>query len=163
LTPQLEQLARKTSAPHQLVQRAKLALLLQAHPELDNPTLARRLGQHFHWVRYWRKRWATQGFTLKALEDRPGRGRKPRLSPLQQATVKALAGELPAQRNEPLGRYSLADLLEVVKAEGWSMTCSRSTLWRVVKQDALRPWRRRSGIFPRDPDCAAKAARVLDW
>ncbi|MCX6021475.1 MAG: helix-turn-helix domain-containing protein [Chloroflexi bacterium] len=81
LTSPLEQITRKTTAPHQMVQRAKLALLLQADPHLDNPTLARRLGRHFNWVRYWRKRWATQGFTLEALQDRPGRGRKPRLSP----------------------------------------------------------------------------------
>lgn len=79
--PQLEQITRKTTAPHQLVQRAKLALLLQEQPDVDNPALARRLGQHYNWVRYWRKRWATDGFTLEALQDKPGRGRKPRLSP----------------------------------------------------------------------------------
>ena len=77
----LEQIARKTTARHQLVQRAKLALLLAAQPELDSPSIARRLGQHFNWVRYWRKRWATAGFTIAALQDQPGRGRKPRLSP----------------------------------------------------------------------------------
>ncbi len=81
LTAELEQLARKSTAPHQQVQRAKLALLLQAQPDLDNPELARRLGQHFNWVRYWRKRWATDGFRLEALQDKLGRGRKPRLSP----------------------------------------------------------------------------------
>lgn len=82
LTPQLEQIVRKTSAPHQQVQRAKLALLLQVQPALDNPALARQVGQHFNWVRYWRKRWALAGFaTLAALQDQPGRGRKPRLSP----------------------------------------------------------------------------------
>lgn len=39
---------------------------------------------------------------------------------------------------------------------------SRSTVWRMLKQDALRPWRCRSWIFVRDPDFAAKAGRVLD-
>lgn len=81
LTAPLEQITRKTTAPHQLVQRAKLALLLQAQPDVDNPALARQLGQHFNWVRYWRKRWATEGFSVEALRDKPGRGRKPRLSP----------------------------------------------------------------------------------
>jgi predicted alpha-1,6-mannanase (GH76 family) len=33
---------------------------------------------------------------------------------------------------------------------------------RWVSADALRPWRHRSGIFPRDPDFAAKAGRILD-
>ena len=35
-------------------------------------------------------------------------------------------------------------------------------LWRILQQDALRPWRYRSWIFVRDPAFAAKAGRVLD-
>ncbi len=81
LRPALEQIVRKTTAPHQQVQRAKLALLLQEQPGLDNPALGRRLGQHSNWVRYWRKRWTVDGFSLDALQDKAGRGRKPRLSP----------------------------------------------------------------------------------
>lgn len=33
---------------------------------------------------------------------------------------------------------------------------------RWLAADAIKPWRHRSWIFPRDPDFAAKAARVLD-
>ncbi|MCX6021474.1 MAG: IS630 family transposase, partial [Chloroflexi bacterium] len=61
-----------------------------------------------------------------------------------------------------MSRYSLADLLEAVRAEGWTAAFSRSTLWRILKRDALRPWRFRSWIFPRDPDFEEKATRVLD-
>lgn len=39
---------------------------------------------------------------------------------------------------------------------------SGSTLWRWLHEDALRPWYHRSWIFPRDPDFAVKAGRVLD-
>jgi DDE superfamily endonuclease len=39
---------------------------------------------------------------------------------------------------------------------------SGTTLWRWLGEDALRPWRHRSWIFPRDPDFAAKAGRILD-
>ena len=81
VVPELERLVRKTTAPHQQVQRAKLALLLSVQPDLDSPTIARQLRQHLNWVRYWRRRWASDGFTLQALQDKPGRGRKPRLSP----------------------------------------------------------------------------------
>ncbi len=76
--------------------------------------------------------------------------------------MKAIACELPAQRGLPLSRYSLAELLAVVQAEGWATAFSRSTVWRILRQDALRPWRYRSWIFPRAPDFAAKAGRVLD-
>jgi len=33
---------------------------------------------------------------------------------------------------------------------------------RWLSADAIKPWQHRSWIFPRDPDFAAKAARVLD-
>ena len=39
-------------------------------------------------------------------------------------------------------------------------TCT--TLWRWLRQDALRPWRHRTWIFPRDPQFARKAGVVLD-
>ena len=39
---------------------------------------------------------------------------------------------------------------------------SRSTVWRILDRDALKPWRYRSWLFPRDPAFAAKAGRVLD-
>jgi hypothetical protein len=39
---------------------------------------------------------------------------------------------------------------------------SRTTIWRWLSNDAIRPWRHRSWIFPRDPDFEAKAGRVLD-
>ena len=39
---------------------------------------------------------------------------------------------------------------------------SGTTIWRWLRADALRPWTRRSWIFPRDPAFAEKAGRVLD-
>lgn len=39
---------------------------------------------------------------------------------------------------------------------------SASTLWRILDRDALKPWRQRSWLFPRDPRFAEKAGRVLD-
>jgi hypothetical protein len=43
-----------------------------------------------------------------------------------------------------------------------TVSVSASTVRRWLAQDAIKPWRHRSWIFPRDPDFAAKAARVLD-
>jgi len=39
---------------------------------------------------------------------------------------------------------------------------SVSTIWRIRDRDALKPWRYRGWIFPRDPHFAEKAGRVLD-
>jgi hypothetical protein len=41
-------------------------------------------------------------------------------------------------------------------------TISDATIWRWLSQDAIRPWHHRCWIFPRDPDFAVKAGRILD-
>ncbi len=73
-----ERLLRRPTAPQAQVERAKLALLLHAQPGLDPAGAARRLGKHVNWVFRWRRAWATEGFRLT---DKPGRGRKPAVSP----------------------------------------------------------------------------------
>ncbi len=47
-------------------------------------------------------------------------------------------------------------------AEGLTVSVSVSTVRRWLHEDAIKFWQHRSWIFPRDPDFAAKAARVLD-
>jgi hypothetical protein len=78
------------------------------------------------------------------------------------ATVKALACELPAQRDEPLSRYSTADLARLVSEQPDAPPMSRSTIWRILDRDVLKPWQQRSWLYPRDPRFAEKAGRVLD-
>ena len=73
-----------------------------------------------------------------------------------------MACERPAQRAQPLSRYSLGDLQRVVSQEAAVGPISRSTLWRLLDRDVLKPWRYRLWIFPRDPAFAVKAGRVLD-
>ena len=73
-----QRLVCRHTAPQLQVARARLALLLHDDPALDHATAARRLGKHPNWVRDWRRSWATDGFRLT---DKPGRGRKPTVSP----------------------------------------------------------------------------------
>ncbi len=76
--------------------------------------------------------------------------------------MKALACELPARREQPLSRYSTADLARLIAAHPECPPMSASTIGRVLDRDALNPWRHQSWLFPRDPQFAAKAGRVLD-
>ena len=76
--------------------------------------------------------------------------------------VKALACELPALHDLPLSRWSTTGLARHVCQAGLVSTLSGSTVWRWLHEDAIRPWRHRSWIFPRDPDFATKAGRILD-
>lgn len=76
--------------------------------------------------------------------------------------VKALACELPATYQVPLSRWSLAELTRYVCQTGLVAHLSGTTLWRWLHEDAIRPWQHRCWIFPRDPDFALKAGRILD-
>jgi DDE superfamily endonuclease len=76
--------------------------------------------------------------------------------------VVALACELPAQRAQPLSRYSTGDLARLIGAHPAAPPLSRSTIWRILDRHLLKPWRVRSWLYPRDPAFAAKAGRVLD-
>jgi hypothetical protein len=76
--------------------------------------------------------------------------------------IKALACELPARRGLPLAHWSLSELRREAMEHGVVAQISGTTLWRWLSQDALRPWRHRYWIFPRDPAFAIKAGRILD-
>lgn len=56
----------------------------------------------------------------------------------------------------------MAELRDAVIAQGIVASIGRTTLWRWLDEDAIRPWHHRSWIFPRDPDFEEKAGRVLD-
>ena len=76
--------------------------------------------------------------------------------------VKALACELPAITGVPLSRWSTADIARYVRSVGLVATISDKTVWRWLNEDAIRPWQHRTWIFPRDPQFAIKAGRILD-
>jgi hypothetical protein len=76
--------------------------------------------------------------------------------------VKALACELPATSGVPLSRWSAGEVAREAIDRGLVAEISGTTVWRWLSEDAIRPFYHRSWIFPRDPDFAHKAGRVLD-
>jgi hypothetical protein len=76
--------------------------------------------------------------------------------------VKALACQLPCERNLPFSRLSNADIAQQAIESGIVASISGATVWRWLSADAIKPWQYRSWIFPRDPDFSQKASRVLD-
>jgi len=154
----LEERARAYTAPFAVVVRAKIVLL--AAQGVQNVRIAERLDIDVDVASRWRKRFIEEG--LDGLADRKRSGR-PRCFPAAVvAGVKAMACQPPAARAAPLSRWSSAELAVQTVAEGLTVSVSASTVRRWLAADAIKPWRYRSWIFPRDPDFAAKAARVLD-
>jgi transposase len=154
----LQDRARAYTAPFAVVVRAKIVLL--AADGLANTAIAERLDVDVDVVSRWRKRFCEEG--LAGLRDRKRSGRPRSFPPQVVAEVKAMACEPPAARAVPLSRWSSAELAAQAVAEGLTVGVSASTVRRWLADDAIKPWQHRSWIFPRDPDFAAKAGRVLD-
>ena len=155
---ELEARCKEYASPYRDVVRAKIILL--ASEGLGNDRIAARLDMPRQIASKWRQRFCTD--RLPGLDDRPRGGRPARFSPNVVVAIKALACELPSRRGLPLARWSVAELRQEAVASGIVAQISGTTLWRWLGQDALRPWRHRSWIFPRDPHFARKAGRVID-
>ena len=69
---------------------------------------------------------------------------------------------MPHTYDLPLSRFSMADLKAEAIRRGLVASIGETTIWRWLSEDAIRPWRHRSWIFPRDPQFAEKAGRILD-
>jgi hypothetical protein len=76
--------------------------------------------------------------------------------------IKAIACELPAIQGVSLSRWSTADLAQYAQQSGLVASISGSTVWRWLHEDAIQPWKHHCWIFPRDPQFADKAGRILD-
>jgi transposase len=150
--------ARSGRTAHRDVLRARI--VLAAAGGTANAQIARWLGVCEDTVRKWRHRFVDQ--RLAGLKDRPRPGRTRTFSPVAEAEVKALACELPTETGVPLARWSTAELAAEAVTRGVVDSVSPSTVGRWLRADAIRPWRHRSWIFPRDPDFAGKAGPVLD-
>jgi transposase len=154
----LEERAGSRTGSHVSVVRARIVLL--AADGMQNVDIAARVGVCVDVASRWRKRFCEEG--IAGLVDRPRSGRPRRFESAVVAGIKALACEPPDQRQVPLSRWSSAELAGQAVREGLVPAISSSTVRRWLHADAIKPWRYRSWIFPRDPDFAAKAARVLD-
>ncbi len=138
--------------------RAKIVLL--AADGLENAEIAARLDAHVGVVSRWRKRFAGEG--MAGLADRKRSGRPRVFAAAVVAEVKAMACEPPEDCGVPQSRWSASDLATRAAEDGLVESVARSTVQRWLDADAIRPWRYRSWIFPRDPEFEVKAGRVLD-
>jgi transposase len=150
--------ARSQRAAHRAVLRARI--VLAAADGMANAEIARRLGICCDTVRKWRARFCAEG--LAGLADRARPGHRRTFPATAEAEIKALACALPAETGVPLSRWSTTELAAEAVTRGVVSSISPSTVGRWLRADAIRPWRFQSWIFPRDPDFAVKAARVLD-
>jgi hypothetical protein len=86
----------------------------------------------------------------------------PSFPPSVVVAVKAFACQLPYEHGLPLSRFSVRDIKRELLRRGLVASIGETTLWRWLSEDAIKPWRHRSWIFPRDPAFEARAGPILD-
>ena len=161
----VRKLAGSRHAPGDWIRRARM--VARSWDGLRTAAIARELGCHPQTVRERLLRFNTEG--LDGLGDRPGSGRRPRLTEAERSTLVALARSTPPGRpvQRPDGSLTPVDdrpeapaqwtLDSLVDAAGeHAIVIGRSQVRRILLKEKVR-WRRtRSWTTSTDPDFAPK-------
>ena len=159
----IRRLAGARHAPADWSQRARIIAL--SWDGLAVPAIAGQLGCHSNMVRRWLHRFNADG--IGGLGDRPGAGRRRRITEAQRSAIIALArseppgrlardgaGELSAEREDGPAQWTLDTLAQVARDAG--IAVGRSQVRRILLAEKVR-WRRtRSWASSTDPEFAPK-------
>jgi transposase len=163
---QIRKLAQSHHAPHDCKQRAQMIAL--SWEGLRTGEIACHLRCHPQTVRERFERFQTEG--LEGLTNRPGAGRKARLTELERSRLIALVAETPPGRSVRLAdgqlvadhptqptQWSLDALVSAAHQQG--IAIARSQLRRILLKEGVR-WRQvRSWAVSKDPDFVPKGPR----
>jgi transposase len=159
----IRRLAGARHAPADWSDRARIVAL--SWDGLAVPAIAAEVGCHENTVRRWLHRFNAAG--IDGLGDRPGAGRKRRITDAERSAIIALArsvppgrlardgaGELPAEREDGPAQWTLDTLAQVARDAG--IQVGRSQVRRILLAEKVR-WRRtRSWATSTDPESALK-------
>jgi transposase len=159
----IRKLAGARHAPADWMERARIITL--SWDGLGVPAIAGQLGCHPKKVRRWLHRFNADG--MDGLGDRPGAGRRRRITEAQRSAIIALArseppgrlardgaGELPAEDEDGAAQWTLDTLAGAARDAG--IAVGRSQVRRILLAEKVR-WRRtRSWAASTDPEFAPK-------
>jgi transposase len=160
----IRKLARARHAPADWIERARTIAWSWEGKRV--PQIAATLGCHEKKVRRWLHRFNTEG--LDGLGNRPGVGRKPRITQAERSIIIALArsdppgrpvrdqtwGELAAADEQGPPEWTLDSLTAAARDAG--IDIRRSQVRRILRREGVR-WRRtRSWATSHDPEFAPK-------
>jgi transposase len=162
---QVRKLAGSRHAPGDWIRRA--TMIARSWDGLRTSAIATEVGCHQETVRERLARFNAEG--LDGLGDRPGAGRKPRLTEAERSTLVALARSTPPgrpvqwpdgtltpvdKRPEAPAEWTLDSLVAAAAERG--IAIKRSQVRRILLKEKVR-WRRtRSWTTSTDPDFAPK-------
>ena len=159
----IRRLAGARHAPADWSERARIIAL--SWDGLAVPVIAARVGCHENTVRRWLHRFNAAG--LDGLGNRPGAGRKRRITEAERSAIIVLArseppgrlardgaGELSAEREDGPAQWTLDTMSQVARDAG--IAVGRSQVRRILRAEKVR-WRRtRSWATSTDPEFVPK-------
>ena len=159
----IRRLAGARHAPADWSERARIIAL--SWDGLAVPVIAARVGCHENTVRRWLHRFNAAG--LDGLGNRPGAGRKRRITEAERSAIIVLArseppgrlardgaGELSAEREDGPAQWTLDTMSLVARDAG--IAVGRSQVRRILRAEKVR-WRRtRSWATSTDPEFVPK-------
>jgi transposase len=162
-TGKIRRLAGARHAPADWIERARIVAL--SWDGLGVPEIAARVGCHENTVRRWLHRFNAAG--VDGLGNRPGCGRRRRITEAERSAIIALArslppgqlardatGELSAGDERGPAQWTLDTLAQAAQASG--IRVQRSQVRRILLAEKVR-WRRtRSWAASTDPEFAPK-------
>ena len=165
---QIRRLAQSRHAPGDWIVRARM--IVRSWEGLRTTTIAKELGCHPQTVRERIVRFNAEG--IDGLGDRPGAGRKPRLTEAERSQIIALAkgpppgtivrqseGTLVTAETEAESHWTLDALVEA--AQGRGIRIARSQVRRILRREKVR-WRSpHSGGTSTDPDFVPKRTEIV--
>jgi len=163
----LQQLAKGSTTPVRLVQRAQI--ILRAFAGVDNEVIAHDLGLGRNTVGLWRRRWArawpkliriecaeTQAHFRRAiaavLGDSPRSGNPGKFTPEQITLILALACEPPEKSGRPITHWTAHELADEAQKRGIVLSISPAQVGRYLREAELQPHRSRYWLNAKEKD-----------
>jgi transposase len=144
------------TAKHQAT-RQRASMLLASNTLMSVPQIARMWMTDEEHVRKVIHEFNERGF--ESLRPRFGGGRPRRISSDDEQRIVAVAGARPDSLGVPYTRWSLAKLSRYLAGQG--LAVSPAHLGRILGRNGVSLQRTRSWKQSPDPDCEAKADRIL--
>jgi len=149
--------ARRNS-PQGEVLRSRIVLACEAHPDWTDRQVAGRVGCAWQTVKKWRRRWHETHSVGEG--SRPGRPRS--FPPETRAQATALACSLAETVGRPFRRWDCVEIVERLVRDTVIDSIHRTTVWRWLKAERLKPWRHHLWQHPTAPDFLQRAKPVLE-
>ena len=159
IQPELEAIARSTTLPHAVVERARIVLAGAAGK--STALIALQVGCDTRTVRKWKSRFRKHP-SVDALHDQARPGRPAKVSLATRCQVVALACERPDEKLTPFRDTWTRRALALATLAVTGVLLSVSEIGRILHFNNLRPHLVRYWLNSTDPDFGAKAERICD-